>query len=98
MVKYGPILKRFVLKCEAKIFFKMDTKVNFLMNFVRSSQIIMNAIRVICHILGISLLSIFFYFLLMKVLISCMKNPKKFIEALDKLELFIDKKVIFDEI
>jgi hypothetical protein len=33
----------------------------------------------------------------MKVLISCTKNPKKFIEVLDELELFIDKKVIFDE-
>jgi hypothetical protein len=34
---------------------------------------------------------------LMKVLISCTENPKKFIEVLDELELFIDKKVIFDE-
>jgi hypothetical protein len=33
----------------------------------------------------------------MKVLISCTENPKKFIEVLDELELFIDKKVIFDE-
>jgi hypothetical protein len=32
----------------------------------------------------------------MKVLISCTKNPKKFIEVQDELELFIDKKVIFD--
>jgi hypothetical protein len=33
----------------------------------------------------------------MKVLISCTENPKCFIEVLDDLELFIDKKVIFDE-
>jgi hypothetical protein len=33
----------------------------------------------------------------MKVLISCTENPKIFIEVLDELELFIDKKVIFDE-
>jgi hypothetical protein len=33
----------------------------------------------------------------MKVLISCTENLKKFIEFLDELELFIDKKVIFDE-
>jgi hypothetical protein len=33
----------------------------------------------------------------MKVLISCTKNPKNFIEVLDEFELFIDKKVIFDE-
>jgi hypothetical protein len=41
-----------------------------------------------------------FYFLftiVMKVLISCTENPKFFVEVLDKLELFIDKKVIFDE-
>jgi hypothetical protein len=41
-----------------------------------------------------------FYFLftiVMKVLISCTENPKKFIEVLDELELFIDKKVIFDK-
>jgi hypothetical protein len=33
----------------------------------------------------------------MKVLISCTENPKNFIEVLDDLELFIDKKVILDE-
>jgi hypothetical protein len=33
----------------------------------------------------------------MKVLISCTENPNLFIEVLDELELFIDKKVIFDE-
>jgi hypothetical protein len=33
----------------------------------------------------------------MKVLISCTENPKKKNEFLDELELFIDKKVIFDE-
>jgi hypothetical protein len=33
----------------------------------------------------------------MKVFISCTENPKFFIEVLDELELFIDKKVIFDE-
>jgi hypothetical protein len=33
----------------------------------------------------------------MKVLISCMENPKFFIEVLEELEPFIDKKVIFDE-
>jgi hypothetical protein len=33
----------------------------------------------------------------MKVLISCTENPKIFIEVLDELELFIDKKVIFNE-
>jgi hypothetical protein len=33
----------------------------------------------------------------MKLLISCTENPKIFIEVLDELELFIDKKVIFDE-
>jgi hypothetical protein len=33
----------------------------------------------------------------MKVLISCTEKPKIFIEALDELELFINKKVIFDE-
>jgi hypothetical protein len=33
----------------------------------------------------------------MKVLISCTENPNFFIEVLDELELFIDKKVIFDE-
>jgi hypothetical protein len=41
-----------------------------------------------------------FYFLftiVMKVLISCTENPKIFIVVLDELELFIDKKVIFDE-
>jgi hypothetical protein len=41
-----------------------------------------------------------FYFLftiVMKVLISCMENPKNFIEILDELELFIDKIVIFNE-
>jgi hypothetical protein len=30
-------------------------------------------------------------------LISCTENPKIFIEVLDELELFIDKKVTFDE-
>jgi hypothetical protein len=34
----------------------------------------------------------------MKVLILCTENTKKFIEVLDELELFIEKKVIFDEI
>jgi hypothetical protein len=38
-----------------------------------------------------------FYFLFTIVMISCTENPKKFIEVLDELELFIDKKVIFDE-
>jgi hypothetical protein len=33
----------------------------------------------------------------MKVLISCTENPNFFIEVLDELELFMDKKVIFDE-
>jgi hypothetical protein len=33
----------------------------------------------------------------MKELISCTENPKFVIEVLDELELFIDKKVIFDE-
>jgi hypothetical protein len=33
----------------------------------------------------------------MKILISCTENPKNFIEVLDELELFIDKKVIFYE-
>jgi hypothetical protein len=33
----------------------------------------------------------------MKVLVSCTENPKKIIEVLDELELFIDKKVNFDE-
>jgi hypothetical protein len=33
----------------------------------------------------------------MEVLISCTKNSIFFIEVLDELELFIDKKVIFDE-
>jgi hypothetical protein len=33
----------------------------------------------------------------MKVLISCTENPKKFVEVLNELELFFDKKVIFDE-
>jgi hypothetical protein len=33
----------------------------------------------------------------MKVLISCTENPKKCIENLDEFEVFIDKKVIFDE-
>jgi hypothetical protein len=33
----------------------------------------------------------------MKVLISCTEKPNIFIEVLDELELFIDKKVIFDE-
>jgi hypothetical protein len=33
----------------------------------------------------------------MKVLISCTENPIFFIEVLDELELFIDKKVIFDD-
>jgi hypothetical protein len=33
----------------------------------------------------------------MKILISGTENPKNFIEVLDELELFIDKKVIFDE-
>jgi hypothetical protein len=33
----------------------------------------------------------------MKVLISCMENPNFFIEVLEELEPFIDKKVIFDE-
>jgi hypothetical protein len=33
----------------------------------------------------------------MKVLISCTEKPKNFIEVLNELELFIDKKVIFDE-
>jgi hypothetical protein len=33
----------------------------------------------------------------MKVLISCTENPNFFIEVLDELELFNDKKVIFDE-
>jgi hypothetical protein len=33
----------------------------------------------------------------MKVLISCTEKPNFFIEVLDELELFIDKKVIFDE-
>jgi hypothetical protein len=41
-----------------------------------------------------------FYFLftiVMKVLISCTENPKIFIEVLDELEHFIDKKKILDE-
>jgi hypothetical protein len=33
----------------------------------------------------------------MKVLISCTEKPNFFIEILDELELFIDKKVIFVE-
>jgi hypothetical protein len=33
----------------------------------------------------------------MKVLISGTENPNFFIEVLDELELFIDKKMIFDE-
>jgi hypothetical protein len=33
----------------------------------------------------------------MKVLISCTENPKFFIEVLDELELFTDKKMIFAE-
>jgi hypothetical protein len=33
----------------------------------------------------------------MKVLIPCTENPNIFTELLDELELFIDKKVIFDE-
>jgi hypothetical protein len=33
----------------------------------------------------------------MKVLILCTENPIFFIEVQDELELFIDKKVIFDE-
>jgi hypothetical protein len=33
----------------------------------------------------------------MKVLISCTENPNFFIEVLDELELFIDKKVIFEK-
>jgi hypothetical protein len=33
----------------------------------------------------------------MKVLISCTEKPKNFIEVLDELELFIDKKGFFDE-
>jgi hypothetical protein len=33
----------------------------------------------------------------MKILISYTEKPIFFIEALDELELFIDKKVIFDE-
>jgi hypothetical protein len=33
----------------------------------------------------------------MKVLISSTENPKIFIEVLDELKLFLDKKVIFDE-
>jgi hypothetical protein len=33
----------------------------------------------------------------MKVLVSYTENPNFFIEVLDKLELFIDYKVIFDE-
>jgi hypothetical protein len=36
----------------------------------------------------------FFDLIVMKVLISCTQNPKKFIEVLD--EFFIDKKMIFD--
>jgi hypothetical protein len=46
----------------------------------------------------IFLLLVIFYFLftiVMKVLISCTENPKKFIEVLDELELFIDKKSDF---
>jgi hypothetical protein len=42
----------------------------------------------------------YFYFLftiVMKVLISCTENSNIFIEVLDELEVFIDKKVIFDE-
>jgi hypothetical protein len=34
----------------------------------------------------------------MKVLISCTENPNFFIEFLDELELFIDKKVIRGEV
>jgi hypothetical protein len=46
----------------------------------------------------LSLMHFYFLFtIVMKVLISCTENPKKFIEVLDELELFIDKKVIFDE-
>jgi hypothetical protein len=33
----------------------------------------------------------------MNVLISCTENQFFFIDVLDELELFIDKKVIFDE-
>jgi hypothetical protein len=33
----------------------------------------------------------------MKELISCTEKPIFFIEVLDEVELFIDKKVIFDE-
>jgi hypothetical protein len=32
----------------------------------------------------------------MKVLISCTENPEIFTEILDQLELFVDKKEIFD--
>jgi hypothetical protein len=39
----------------------------------------------------------FLFTIVMKVLISCTEKPKKFIEVLDELELFIDKKVFFDE-
>jgi hypothetical protein len=33
----------------------------------------------------------------MKVLVSCTENPNFFIEVLEELRLFIDKKVIFSE-
>jgi hypothetical protein len=42
-----------------------------------------------------------FYFLftiVMKVLVSCTENSNFFIKVLDELELFIDKKVIFDSV
>jgi hypothetical protein len=39
----------------------------------------------------------FLFTIVMKVLISCTEKPIFFIEVLDELELFIDKKVIFDE-
>jgi hypothetical protein len=47
--------------------------------------------------LSISNIFYFLFTIVMKVLISCTEKPMFFIEVLDQLELFIDKKVIFDE-
>jgi hypothetical protein len=52
----------------------------------------MNALQILLWPLGF-----FTFSVVMKVLISCTENPKIFIEVLKELELFIDKKVIFNE-
>jgi hypothetical protein len=45
----------------------------------------------------VSLLNFTFYYFIFTIVMKVLENPNFFIEVLDELELFINKKVIFDE-